>query len=265
MKTFYSQMLEDLFVYRNFINNNDVNGIFLEVGAVDGIICSNTLFFEKELGFSGIMIEPTKEQYDRLVVNRPKCFNVNSCISDSNKKVTMIISEKQPLVNSVSHSVSDNNYKQFNYTSSMSVSTTTISEITNKYMSPYIDFMSIDVEGHELELLNSIDWNIEIYLICIELDEHNKDKDQKCRNILLEKGFVFRHRLIINEFWENPNYFRKDKIFSKQKKDNNIFSKKLEDYGNFNFYENLLHNSCKTILLDQIYEYEKTHSDGSSS
>ena len=42
---FYSQQGEDFFIYRNFINQP--NGIFLELGACDGIIYSNTKFFEE--------------------------------------------------------------------------------------------------------------------------------------------------------------------------------------------------------------------------
>ena len=61
--TFYSQQGEDLLIYRNFINLPTKDGIFLELGACDGLLYSNTMFFEKYLGFSGILIEPLKEEY----------------------------------------------------------------------------------------------------------------------------------------------------------------------------------------------------------
>tara|TARA_B110000208_G_C11775868_1_gene431997 strand:+ start:52 stop:303 length:252 start_codon:yes stop_codon:yes gene_type:complete len=49
MKNFYSQQGEDLLIYRNFINLSTNDGIFLELGAYDGLKYSNTLFFEKYL------------------------------------------------------------------------------------------------------------------------------------------------------------------------------------------------------------------------
>ena len=44
---FNSQQGEDLLIYRNFINLYTRNGIFCELGACDGLLYSNTMFFEK--------------------------------------------------------------------------------------------------------------------------------------------------------------------------------------------------------------------------
>jgi len=60
------------------------------------------------------------------------------------------------------------------------VNTTTLDNIFNEENITYIDFFSLDVEGGELDVLNTINWsNISIYLICIELDGHNKEKDER--------------------------------------------------------------------------------------
>ena len=60
-----------------------------------------------------------------------------------------------------------------------------------------------------------MDWSIPVYVICIELDGHNEEKDEKCREILRENGFVFEHRMCINEFWCNPLYYRIDLLYNK--------------------------------------------------
>ena len=41
--------------------------------------------------------------------------------------------------------------------------------------------MCIDVEGGEEEVLKSMDWDIPVYIVCIELDDDNKEKDENCR------------------------------------------------------------------------------------
>ena len=68
MDIYYSQQGEDLFIYRNFINKNDnKDGIFLELGACDGHVYSNTKFFEDKLNFKGILIEPEKEIIMKII------------------------------------------------------------------------------------------------------------------------------------------------------------------------------------------------------
>ena len=85
-KTFYSQQGEDFFIFRNFINLKRSDGIFLELGACDGLLYSNTFFFEKELDFKGILIEPIKEFYDKLIVNRINKF----ILKKKNKKSSLL-------------------------------------------------------------------------------------------------------------------------------------------------------------------------------
>lgn len=83
----------------------------------------------------------------------------------------------------------------------------------NKSNIEYIDLITIDVEGGEEVVLKTLDFNIPIYVICIELDGHNPEKDERCRTILIENGFIFKKRFLINEFWINTNYFRKDLLY----------------------------------------------------
>ncbi len=66
-----------------------------------------------------------------------------------------------------------------------------------------VDFLSIDVEGGELEVLKTFDWNIPVYIVLIELDGHNPEKDKKCQEFLVEKGFEFDMRIGINDLWIN--------------------------------------------------------------
>src|SRR3974390_100826 len=46
------------------------NGVFVDVGAYDGISFSNTLMFERELGWTGLCIEPNPDVFPRLIENR---------------------------------------------------------------------------------------------------------------------------------------------------------------------------------------------------
>jgi hypothetical protein len=80
---FYSQCKEDKVIYDKYIKNlNIIKPIYLEMGAMNGVDYSNTYFFEKELGFTGILIEPNPFNYKKLIENRPNNKNYNYIVSD---------------------------------------------------------------------------------------------------------------------------------------------------------------------------------------
>lgn len=248
-KIFFSQQGEDLLINRNFINLPTNDGIFLELGACDGLLYSNTAFFEKYLGFTGVLIEPVKEYYDKLIKNRPNNSCYNNAISSNESDVDIF-------VNGAVSGIKDHMEKSFIdrlHTKSITrkVKTKTLSNIFQEKGIKYIDFFSLDVEGGELDVLNTIDWsNISIYLICIELDGHNQEKDRKCRQMLIENGFRFKVKMCINEFWLNPNYYRKDILFDSSKSEK--FTGNMNDYGKHVYLE----PHCKPTIEKTIYEFE---------
>ena len=247
---FYSQQGEDLLIYRNFINLPTKDGIFLELGACDGLLYSNTMFFEKYLGFTGILIEPVKEFYDKLIKNRPNNICYNNAISLNNSDVDIVV---RGAVSGIKQHMTKTFVGRWHSNSSIrKVKTKTLSNIFQENGIEYIDFFSLDVEGGELDVLETIDWkNISIYLICIELDEHDKEKNNKCRQILTDNGFIFKIKMCINEFWINPNYFRKNILFDSSKSDK--FTGNMNDYGVHMYLE----PHCKPIIEKTIYEFEK--------
>jgi hypothetical protein len=66
--TYYSQIGQDEWV--NSVLKNKKNGYFVELGACDGIYLSNTLYFEKNLNWDGLCIEPNDNYIEDLKKNR---------------------------------------------------------------------------------------------------------------------------------------------------------------------------------------------------
>lgn len=60
-------------------------GFFVEVGAVDGEYLSNTLYFEKELGWTGLLIEPNPNMFQELLLKRRKAYAINAALAESNQ------------------------------------------------------------------------------------------------------------------------------------------------------------------------------------
>ena len=90
----------------------------------------------------------------------------------------------------------------------------TMSSILQESKLKYIDLFFIDVEGSELDVLNTMDWSIPVYIICIEMHsyESRQKEQEEIRKILTDKGFTYKKTIAEDEIWVNESYFRKDKF-----------------------------------------------------
>lgn len=80
--SFQSQFGQDKFLAQEIFKNKR-NGYFIDIGAYDGITLSNTYYFEKQLGWTGVCVEPIPDMYAKLLINRDKNTRcINGCIHD---------------------------------------------------------------------------------------------------------------------------------------------------------------------------------------
>ena len=84
-----SQHKQDEFIVNYFKEKR--NGVFVDIGAHDGITLSNTYILEKEYGWTGICIEPMEHEYKKLEACR-SCITYNCACYDTNgtEKFTML-------------------------------------------------------------------------------------------------------------------------------------------------------------------------------
>lgn len=198
---FNSQQGEDKYLYENFLNFRD--GFFIELGAMNGIIYSNSLFFENQLGWSGVLIEPT-DQYISLVNNRPNCYNFNYAISEIEGEVEFI---GNSALGGMTHTMHDNHRKGWNLDKlgdAYLVKSIPISKLLKNLNIKRVDLFSIDVEGGELEVLKTFDWNIPVYIVLIEISA-DETKNKLCREFLQNQEFIKNCDLGCNEVWINSN------------------------------------------------------------
>lgn len=215
----YSQCVNghraDIDLLQNFLNVRNVNGVFLEMGACDGVLYSNTKLLEEKLNYTGILIEPGIGFFPKLVKNRPRCIKYNLAISNKEGEVSFI--GKETAVGGIVNSLSKNWIRDWklNTNEIYNIKTTKLSNVLKHAGVKYIDLWSLDVEGSELEVLEGMDWDIPVYIIIIEVaHDVYKDKTEKCRDILRKHGFTCDGiRRGLDEFWINNNYFRKDILF----------------------------------------------------
>ena len=246
MFVFHSQQGEDIFLLQNFINQPVIDGFYVEIGALDGIRYSNSYFFEKYFGFRGMLVEAQDHMFRSLKSYRPNNILINKAISTSSNPVEFIGHDPcGGIKDTMPHKhmqVWHKNAKTYQ------VETDRFDKLFDFHNINYVDFMVIDVEGGELDVLYTIDFSkVQIYVICIELDGQNVIKDNHCRKLLSNHGFTFYQKLCGNEFWVNEEYERKDRLFDKSLKKQFSGIDKRRRHSNCGF-----HHDVELHLIDEI-------------
>lgn len=204
---FYSQQDEDKYIIQYLLKKKINDGTYLEIGACDGLLYSNTKTLEEYFGFTGILIEPQPTFFNNLQKNRSIKNNelYNCAVSDSDEKYINFIG------NNAEGGILSNintNLNKYNW-DSYKVLNKKMKDILHNSKFDYIDFMIIDVEGSEFLLLKSIDFKYPIFCIIIEAHSGEQIKNKIFGDYLKENGFTFKERQRGNEIWLNHNYFRK--------------------------------------------------------
>jgi FkbM family methyltransferase len=182
-----SQFRQDLFVLSEL--NFKFNGFFVDFGATDGIQSSNSYILEKNFGWSGILAEPARYWHAELHRNR-KC-HIETCCVWSKSSLTLNFREDEAAeLSSIAHSNStypqdDSRQNRKSYP----VATISLNDLLEKYNAPrQIDYLSIDTEGSELEILSNLDFSK--YNFKVITCEHNyTDARVKIHDLLVRKGY----------------------------------------------------------------------------
>lgn len=175
-RSFYSQFKQDRFIYKNFFKHKK-DGFFVEVGAHEGIYLSNTYFFEKKLKWKGICIEPNPKAFKKLKKNR-SCLCIEACITPKDQIVNFQRIEGALEMLSGIQDKYDEKHQELiqniiplcrDKTETISINGYNLTTLLLQHGIKHVDYLSIDTEGGELDILKSIDFNqIAIDVISVE-------------------------------------------------------------------------------------------------
>jgi FkbM family methyltransferase len=152
----YAQQGEDVLLSRLF--PADYVGFYVDIGANDPVGFSITKHFYDH-GWTGVNVEPAA-LFERLREHRPRDINLNVAISQSPGRATLFDYPTAPCNATLSSVVAKDN-ERFPYACvRREVEVITLKQLCEQYVKGRtIDFMSIDVENHEAEVVAGGDWN----------------------------------------------------------------------------------------------------------
>jgi FkbM family methyltransferase len=203
---YYGQCGEDKHIHEKYFYGKR-GGVFLEMGAMDGIKYSNTKFFEDSLGWSGVLIEPIPHLATACKQNRPRSKVFQCAVSQSQTELDMYSHAAVSSVVGVTTPEYYNTWHKDKNIPVIRVSSRRLDDILHEAGVTHIDFWSLDVEGSEYEVLQTMDWSIPVDLLCIEmLGGSHAELNGKCRLLLRERGYRMIETFAHNEIWRPAKY-----------------------------------------------------------
>ena len=202
----YSQYGQDLEVIRNIFPNK-TGGYFVELGAHDGVTLSNTLLLERTYGWNGVCIEPNPVLFEKLKANR--ACNVSDGLAFSSENIEFNFSLGDLFGGITDHIDKYTNVKR---STQIALKTTTLTKILDSVNAPtFIEYMSLDTEGTELEILKGIDFSK--YTFGFMNIEHNfmEPRRTEIKEFLKSKGYSFYSSNFVDDNFISDTIFVKPK------------------------------------------------------
>lgn len=206
---YYSQSGQDQFLAEKLFKGR-VNGLFVDIGANDGITLSNTYYLEKNMGWTGLCFEPNPDAYVTLIENRT-CTCIKSGVADFNGKAAFqrlrgsgVIPMFSGLIDKYDpHHIAmiEEALKLYGgEKETIEIECVRLKDILGDSNIQHVDYLSIDTEGSELDILETIDFEHTYYGV---ISAENNYDDGRIRKYMRSKNFKFIAYVGCDEFYIN--------------------------------------------------------------
>ncbi|MDJ0994448.1 MAG: FkbM family methyltransferase [Dinoroseobacter sp.] len=191
VKPAQGQLFQDLWALYEL--DAKTGGYFVEFGATNGITMSNSHVLEHHYGWQGIVAEPNPEYHERLARERA-CHISHKCVySRTGETLQFLCTEKAMFSRLAEINPDDHNEGTMRANHhSVLVETISLNDLLDEFNAPNeIDYISVDTEGSELEILKAFDFaqrNVKLFSV-----EHNfTPARQEIFELMTTKGYVRR-------------------------------------------------------------------------
>ncbi len=183
-----AQLWQDLFVLHELGMKRD--GYFVEFGATNGVSLSNTYLLEKQFGWKGILAEPARCWHAALEKNRSATIE-KKCVWSKTGEVLMFNETEVAELSTINaFNASDSHATIRTQGTNYPVETISLNDLLRLHQAPpLIDYLSIDTEGSELEILSHFDFS-EFRFKIITCEHNGTDARAKIFDLLTANGYV---------------------------------------------------------------------------
>mgnify|MGYP001171674683 CR=1 FL=1 len=199
------------------IFKNQKKGFYIDVGCQHPIKNNNTYLLHKR-GWSGINIDLDKDNINLFNVSRISDDNINIAASNKINEVDLFFFHKKSPINTIDKKTSQ--FQKAKISSIKKIKTNTLNNIikSSKYSNKKIDLLSIDVEGHELPVLEGLDFNkYSPNVIVVEYLDLNVSK-LEIKNLNIEnvinseiyKFLTLKKYILVNSIYSDLIFIKSD-------------------------------------------------------
>lgn len=180
-------------------------GTYIDIGANDGVTFSNTYILDKHFGWSGLLVEPQRDHLPSLLANRSRDnFLVNACVYNKTY-MTKFIQVRSSSIWKESHGFGEDmlsgNADAWRWTGAImdhaytetSVPCFHVQELLRAYNLTHVDYLSIDAEGADKEIVYAIDWTV-FSATVVSLEPHDDAEANELHRFFM--GLGFKHWVI---------------------------------------------------------------------
>jgi FkbM family methyltransferase len=203
----HAQLFQDLWALE--VSGRKEGGFFVEIGAADGAYLSNSLMLEEGYGWRGVLVEPNPDYHDAIVARRPNARLVRGAAAHRGGPHALFRLTKNPEYSTfedyVAHDLHFEAERAADFRT-IDVDTFSIDDILRHPDVPdVIDYLSIDTEGSELDILEGCD--LATYDIrCISVEHNWTESRERIRGYLQGKGY----RRCLMEFSKWDDWYVKE-------------------------------------------------------
>ena len=179
-------------------------GFFIECGAADGESFSNSLFFELERNWTGLLIEANPDYHRALLNKNRRAYVLRTCLNTEPRPATV---RMQPA--GVLGGIADKMHQSHltfigaHKKPEVAVNCFPLNTITSALGISHVDYLSLDVEGPEIEILRTVDWTrLHIDVITVEYRIYGGDK------IGIDQAATLKKLKDLREFFRDTGIYR---------------------------------------------------------
>jgi len=208
----WSQFGQDWMLFHNIFRNRSAAGFYVDVGANHAVDLSNTFFFDRCLGWNGLCVEPNPQYWPSYLERN--CTLVKKCISNARRNVTFQFDGVGGHVAATQAADSG----------TPNTECITLEQLLDSFHLQHIDLISLDVEGHEINILDRFNftkyqidvWTVETFWLNTRIFDRimHKGGFSKLTGIHIDDIYVRRPQLLYPADWDKAEQhndrFRKE-------------------------------------------------------